>query len=83
MPNRYPNEKHFEQIHRIYRRTSIIGTIKMFDFIVDECKIDCFIDFAQKVILRYKLFDADEFQLCLLGSLTFQHTQLYQLTLYF
>jgi len=52
---------HLEQHHRINRRTTIVGTVEIFDFVSNEIKVNNSIDFAQQVIFGHEFFNADKF----------------------
>ena len=47
-------KQHFEQNHRINRRTTIVGTVEIFDLASNEVKVNHSIDFTQQVIFGYK-----------------------------
>ena len=72
------DKQHLKQHDRINRRTTVICTIQMSDFLVDKREVDRLVDLAQKMICGDKRFDANELQFRLYTCTFFQHLYIIQ-----
>ena len=56
-------DDHFEKNYRITARTSVVGTVELFNHFIDMIEVHCLVDLAKQMLLGYELIYAEKLHL--------------------